>query len=398
MVPYMKSHKLPKDHPISPEHVSAFVDELFSADLHAKRVQSLADGALGIVHAGAIGIHAIGRGLAAAKGLTDKHAIKQVDRCVGNEKIDVEGLAPSWVQFCLDGMGELVVNLDWTEFDADDHSMLVLSLQRPDSGRAQPLLWKTVVKSELKNQRNDHEDELLSRFREIVPETVHVTVVADRGFADQKLFRFLEEELGFAYVIRFRSIVHLTAADGTRRSAKEWLSKSGRRTKTFRDVQLTAGRCPVATVVLTHEPGMADPWCLAISDGTMTSGQAKRLYGKRFTCEETFRDFKDLRFGLGMKWNRVTRTDRRDRLMLLATLAQALLTLLGEAGERAGLDRLLKANTSKRRTLSLFRQGLRWYELIPTMPEARLAALIAAFEEVLRETPPLGWVLTGAGK
>jgi hypothetical protein len=27
-----------------------------------------------------------------------------------------------------------------------------------------------------------------------------------------------------------------------------------------------------------------------------------------------------------------------------------------------------------------------------------LATLIAAFAEVLRETPPLGWVLIGAGK
>jgi hypothetical protein len=50
---------------------------------------------------------------------------------------------------------------------------------------------------------------------------------------------------------------------------------------------------------------------------------------------------------------------RRDRLLLISAFATALLTLLGTAGERQGMDRLLKANTSKPRTHSLFRQGRR---------------------------------------
>ncbi|MCB9759554.1 MAG: hypothetical protein H6739_06910 [Alphaproteobacteria bacterium] len=70
---------------------------------------------------------------------------------------------------------------------------------------------------------------------------------------------------------------------------------------------------------------------------------------------------------------------------MLAVLAQALLTLLGEAGEAVGLDRVLKTNTSKRRTMSLLRQGMRWYELIETMPEERLLTLMTSFERMLRE-------------
>ena len=125
--------------------------------------------------------------------------------------------------------------------------------------------------------------------------------------------------------------------------------------------------------------GMKDAWCLAVSDPTLTGQQAKLRYGKRFSCEETFRDIKDLHYGLGMSWNRIPRVDRRDRMFLLAAMAHGLLTVLGKAGEQAGLDRVLKANTSKKRSLSLFRQGLRWYQLIPTMPEARLRVLMEAF-------------------
>jgi hypothetical protein len=43
------------------------------------------------------------------------------------------------------------------------------------------------------------------------------------------------------------------------------------------------------------------------------------------------------------------------------------------------MDRLLKSNTSKRRTHSLFRQGCMLYDLIPNMPEHRLVPLIQAF-------------------
>ena len=47
------------------------------------------------------------------------------------------------------------------------------------------------------------------------------------------------------------------------------------------------------------------------------------------------------------------------------------------------MDRLLKANTSKTRTHSLFRQGCMLYELIPNMPEQRLAPLMEKFAEAV---------------
>ena len=74
---------------------------------------------------------------------------------------------------------------------------------------------------------------------------------------------------------------------------------------------------------------------------------------------------------------------RRDRLLLISACAIVLLTLLGAAGEALGMDRLLKSNTTKTRTHSLFRQGCMLYELIPTMPEHRLAPLMTRFAEAI---------------
>ena len=86
-----------------------------------------------------------------------------------------------------------------------------------------------------------------------------------------------------------------------------------------------------------------------------------------------------------MKATHIGDSSRRDRLLLLGAVAHALLTLLGDAGERAGLDRLLKANTSKRRQLSLYNQGCFWYDALPNMPGERLAPLMQAFDASLRE-------------
>ena len=102
-------------------------------------------------------------------------------------------------------------------------------------------------------------------------------------------------------------------------------------------------------------------------------------YARRWTIEPQFRDTKDLRFGMGLSATRIGEPMRRDRLLLISAFAIALLTLLGAVGESLGMDRLLKSNTSKMRTHSLFRQGCMLYELIPNMPEHRLAPLIAAF-------------------
>ena len=81
----------------------------------------------------------------------------------------------------------------------------------------------------------------------------------------------------------------------------------------------------------------------------------------------------------------ISRPDRRDRLLVLSALSIALLTMLGAAGESLGYDRWLKANTVKRRTHSLFRQGLMLYEHIPNWSQERLRPLMERFGEMLME-------------
>jgi hypothetical protein len=51
------------------------------------------------------------------------------------------------------------------------------------------------------------------------------------------------------------------------------------------------------------------------------------------------------------------------------------------------MERYLKANTSKRCTYSLFRQGCMYYQAIPNMPEYRLRPLVERFAQRVCEQP-----------
>src|SRR5471030_519215 len=212
--------------------IRAFIDSLYSHDLHAKRVDSLAAATLGVMTGASLAVAMIGQALAQARGLVTKHAIKQVDRLLGNSGIDIWKSFARWVPHLVGSRNDIVVAMDWTafrqrelsrrnaywtDFDGDGQATLALNLVT-DHGRAMPLRWLSVWKDELKDQRNDIEDTCLRRLSELIPPGCRVTILADRGFGDHKLFAYLAD-LGFAYVIRFRGNIHVTDASGETRTA-----------------------------------------------------------------------------------------------------------------------------------------------------------------------------------
>jgi len=280
-------------------YVGSFVEHLFGASLHKKRLDLLANSVVGVLHAAMLAIHAIGAAYAAVAQKHAKHGITQVDRWLSNPAFDVARLWSSWVEFVVGVREEIVIALDWTDFERDDHTTLCAYLVTRH-GRATPLMWRTVPKSTLEGKRTGYEHELI--------ETLH----------------------------------------GILRPEKE-------------------------------------AWCLATSLAERKAQEEVKLYGKRFTIEETFRDEKDIHFGLGLSATHIKSCERRDRLLLLVALAHALLTLLGAASEETGLDRTLKANTSKKRSLSLFRQGLYWYHAIPAMRDDWLEKLMVAFNRIVED-------------
>jgi hypothetical protein len=368
---------------ITVKRTGRLIDWMAGESLHAKRVQSVTNAVVGVVNAVSLSIHAIGAGLAQTSGLNAKHAIKQVDRLLSNPGFNVWELFAHWVPYIVGASREIVVALDWTDFDADGHATIALHLVTAH-GRATPLVWMSVKKARLKGRRNEYEDTVLLRLHEVLPSGVKVTVLADRGFGDQDLYALLTD-LGFDFIIRFRGVVMVQSRDGEVRSANEWVPPNGK-TRQLQDARVTTDRYPIDSVVCVKARGMKDAWCLAVGGATITGATAVKLYARRFTIEESFRDTKDPRYGLGLSATHIRDARRRDRLLLICAMAMTLLTLLGAAGESLGMDRMLKANTVKTRTHSLFRQGCHYYASIPAMKQNLLAPLVQRFGEyVLRE-------------
>jgi len=271
------------------------VSEIFGDSLHVKRVESLANGAHGVLQAARLSIHAIGAAYAGTAEIQPKHGIKQVDRYLSNDGFDLATLLSAWSSFVLGERSEALVALDWTDFDDDDHSTLAAYLLT-SHGRATPLAWMTVNKSKLKSRMSKHERTLLRRLHEAIPETVRVTIVADRGFGKLELFEYITKRLSWDYIIRIRGNFLVTTKDGRAMPANDRVPKSGRAGKLV-DVKLTNRAVALPALVLKRKPGAKAPWCIATSRADDGAAAILKWYAKRFSIEETFRDQKDLRFG-----------------------------------------------------------------------------------------------------
>jgi hypothetical protein len=349
--------------------------------MHAARVQSLANGVVGVLTAAILSIHAVGQAYAKLAGIKAKSGIKQIDRLLSNTGIGVDKIQQEWVKFVVGVRKQIVIAMDWTDFDDDDHTTLCAYLVT-NHGRATPMVWQTVRKSELAGRRTEIEHAMVKRLHLWLDPSIVVELLADRGFGDQKLYELLMLH-GWDFHIRFRGNILVESADGESRPASDWVLSSGR-ARMLRNAKVTQDRFVVPAVVVVQAKRMKEPWCLVSSCAELPAAQIVKRYGRRFTIEETFRDTKDLHFGMGLKATHIRQPERRDRLLLLVAMAHALLTLLGAASEETGMDAYLKANTVKRRTHSLYKQGAYWYSCIPNMRDDWLSTLMNAFDGIVR--------------
>ena len=367
--------------------VTAQVSTMIGHETHARTLRSIQDAVEAIGSASTLSLSLVATVLAAAHGILPAAASLRLQRLVNNPKLDLEERGYAYVRSVIGERRELLLSMDWTEFDADDHSTLCVS-RITDHGRATPLWWMTGRCADLEpGARMDLEDTLVLRLRSVLPADVKVRILCDRGFTDQERFE-LWDRMGWGYIVRTRGTIWITDANGTMQRAAQWLHPEGRAVR-LANARITLDQQPIGSFVAVQQKGMKDAWYLICDAGIATAKEAIALYGRRFTMEETFRDHQDPRFGMGLDHLRIEDPQRRDRMLLLAAMAHAVLTLLGAAGEACKLDRGLHKNggvsSGMKRIYSLYRQGCMWLELLPTLRDDRKVLLIAAFERILRK-------------
>mgnify|MGYP000704405795 CR=1 FL=1 len=111
-----------------------------------------------------------------------------------------------------------------------------------------------------------------------------------------------------------------------------------------------------------YSRGAKEPWLLATSLPS-SSNLAKRvvnIYSSRMQIEEAFRDMKSHQFGLGYAVNKSKKLRRVSVLVMLVSLANFILIMIGLSLDTSGKTKHYQANTVRhKRVLSFHTLGLR---------------------------------------
>jgi Transposase DDE domain len=266
----------------------------------------------------------IGRGMAGP--ITAKSAIKRAWRFTCNERVEVaDGMAEVIAKLVRWRKKRLLVSFDWTEFRQFHTLMAAASIR----GRSVPLLWASYPEWRLLRSQNSLEEGLLRLLRTLIPETVRVIILADRGFGRAE-WAAVCQELNFDYVVRIRPDV--TVASRRYRGLLRKYPVFKGMAHVLRDVQYRKDARVTHHVVIRWRPGLPkkrdEPWYLM----TNLEGRAEalcQLYGQRMSVEELFRDQKNRRNGWAMRTTRIQHVARFDRFLLILALAYLLLAGLG---------------------------------------------------------------------
>jgi hypothetical protein len=266
----------------------------------------------------------VGREMAGS--VTAKSAIKRAWRFTCNERIVVaEAMADVIKKLTRKRKKRLLVSFDWTEFRRF-HTLMAAACIK---GRSVPLLWASYPEWRLLRSQNSLEEDLLRLLRTLIPESVHVVILADRGFGRAE-WAAVCQELTFDYVVRIKPDVTVASRRyrGTLRKYPVFKGIA----QVLRNVQYRKDTRVTHHVVIRWRLGLPkkrdEPWYLM----TNLEGRAEslcQLYGCRMQVEELFRDQKNRRNGWALRNTRFEHADRFDRFLLILALAYQLLAGLG---------------------------------------------------------------------
>jgi hypothetical protein len=278
-------------------------------------------------------------------------ATKRLSRLVHNERLKPHDLAEAVLEQALRQLprcGKVRLAIDWT-IEGPQH-LLVVSLVT--GGRAVPVYWRAYSEAVLKGRMRRYEMAVIKRVLTRVRRVVgcrRLRVTADRWFADVDLCDLLEA-FDTIYIIRVKSSTKVEVGGEWRQlQTLSFMGHArGRGLGRVRYCASSPRRLWVGLHRARNEAGAWEVWYL-LSNRVKRAGQMAAEYGRRFGCEQGFRDAKRR---LGFAEARVSETGAWSRFFALFALALLVLATLGAklllvGGERA--RELLRRVASRRR-------------------------------------------------
>lgn len=343
--------------------------------LHLKRAQALRAAVLSLVLGGALSLSGIARRLQGP--IAMRHRIKRIDRLLGNEAVWASrgALYHAVSERWLADLKQLLIVVDWSDMTADQKWHLLRASVAVE-GRS-VTLYEEVHPQKRYGSPRVHKC-FLKRMAQMVPAGCQVIVMTDAGFRSS-WFKLVAAR-GWEWIGRIRNRDLIRGADGTWQAAKSLYPQattSARDWGRFTYVRSNPIACRLALIKqppkgrhrlniygkkrkgrhsTKNAASQNEPWLLASSLGLAhLSAQAiVKLYGQRMRIEQSFRDLKNQRVGMGLSSARSRGRMRLEMLLLLAHLASFVLRLIGEAAKQQQLElHFQSTNRRQRREISV---------------------------------------------
>lgn len=340
--------------------IVASIIEVCLGGLHVKRAAALRRAVAALVAGGILSLSALALRLNGTTTL--KHRLKSVDRLLGNaalhkQRVDVyAALARRWLQ----GVRAVLLVVDWSDATRDQRWQW-LRASVVVEGRS-VTLYEEVHPQKRYAHRQVHR-QFLARLATILPEGCVPIVMSDAGF--RSTWFQLVSELGWSFIGRIRGRDKLCAPESS-----EWVGATtlyGQARSKARDLgpmrYVRSNPTPVR-VVLARRPKKhrqhltlrgrkrrnkssrqcarreREPWLLASSPDLhhLSAQGIVALYAGRMRIEQSFRDTKSLRVGLGLEVSRSQGRQRLEMLLLIGHLAAFVQRLIGEEAKAQQLE------------------------------------------------------------
>lgn len=303
-----------------------------------------------------------------------KHAIKAVDRLLGNERLHAErfAIAASVAATIIGAQRRPIILVDTVELR---HKVVALTAAVAHDGRSFPI-WSTLV-NHIRPRGRDCE-RFLNELSTVLPAGCRAVVVTDAGF-EGAWFAAVRQQ-GWDYVGRLRGQVQVQHGGhwvqllslrnlATTRAKNLGVLHIGKlRSEPHRVVLSKLPTCAHRQVKTRRGPARGTNYheyrknahepLVLVSSLSCRPDDVVTIYKLRMQIEQAFRDLKNHRWGWSLRHCGTRSRARLELLLLVAAIACLVQQLTGMAAEARSLHRAHQANTERgRRVLSFFVLG-----------------------------------------
>ena len=338
-------------------------------NIHQKRLDTLLLGVTTATQGHTLSIAGLGRGI--NNRVATKHNIKRMDRLVGNSKLNQERekIYAYLVKQCVGNKLRPIIIVDWSVLsECGAHHFLRASIAL--EGRALTLYEECHPENHLYSSK--YEKIFLDKLHALLPEGCRPIILTDAGFRNP-WFNCITD-LGWDYIgrIRGRTLIkldheahwkhcklsYIQATPTPRYLGHATLAKANpihghihlvKQEKKHRVKKNLRGKKVKCSMSLKHAQRENEPWLLitSLQPKHDSANRIIKIYKLRMQIEESFRDAKSVKFGLGLSSSRTNSQSRYHVLLLMASLALFLLWLIGYCAKVKKLHFQYQANSIK---------------------------------------------------